>query len=46
MKNSLDGRYDGKVAEGVNVISTNEDGSYVCAQNNTITAVFIHTIRH
>jgi TonB-linked SusC/RagA family outer membrane protein len=38
LKNSLDGRYDGKVAEGVNVISTNEDGSYVCAQNNTITS--------
>lgn len=38
LENSLDGRYDGKVASGVNIVSTNEDGSYVCSQNNTITS--------
>jgi hypothetical protein len=38
LENSLDGRYDGKVVSGVNVVSTNEDGAYVCSQNNTITS--------
>jgi len=37
LKNSLKGRYDGIVAEGVNLISTNEDGSAVCQVNNTVT---------
>ncbi|MFA6335558.1 MAG: TonB-dependent receptor [Bacteroidales bacterium] len=37
LKNSLEGRYDGIVAEGVNMVSVNEDGSYVCKENNTIT---------
>lgn len=37
LTNSLEGRYDGIVAEGVNVISTNEDGSTVCQVNNTVT---------
>lgn len=38
LTNSLEGRYDGIVAEGVNVISTNEDGSAVCEVNNTVTS--------
>jgi hypothetical protein len=37
LTNSLEGRYDGIVAEGVNVISTNPDGSAVCQPNNTVT---------
>ncbi len=37
LKNSLNGRYDGIVADGVNIVSTNEDGSAVCKPNNTIT---------
>jgi TonB-linked SusC/RagA family outer membrane protein len=37
LTNSLEGRYDGIVADGVNVISTNEDGSAVCQVNNTVT---------
>jgi TonB-linked SusC/RagA family outer membrane protein len=37
LTNSLEGRYDGIVAEGVNIISTNEDGSAVCQVNNTVT---------
>ena len=32
LANSLEGRYDGIVAEGVNLISTNEDGTSVCRQ--------------
>ncbi len=38
LTNSLEGRYDGIVAEGVNIISTNEDGSAVCQVNNTVTS--------
>jgi TonB-linked SusC/RagA family outer membrane protein len=38
LKNSLEGRYDGIVAEGVNVLSTNEDGTAVCQPNNTVTS--------
>jgi hypothetical protein len=38
LTNSLEGRYDGIVAEGVNVISTNADGTMVCEPNNTITS--------
>lgn len=38
LANSLEGRYDGIVAEGVNVVSTNEDGSAVCQMNNTVTS--------
>ena len=38
LTNSLEGRYDGIVADGVNVISTNEDGSAVCQPNNTVTS--------
>jgi TonB-linked SusC/RagA family outer membrane protein len=38
LTNSLEGRYDGIVAEGVNVLSTNEDGSAVCQVNNTVTS--------
>jgi hypothetical protein len=37
LTNSLEGRYDGIVAEGVNVLSTNADGSAVCQVNNTVT---------
>jgi len=37
LTNSLEGRYDGIVAEGVNVLSTNPDGSAVCQPNNTVT---------
>jgi TonB-linked SusC/RagA family outer membrane protein len=37
LKNSLEGRYDGIVAEGVNIISTNADGSAICQPNTTIT---------
>ncbi len=37
LANSLEGRYDGIVAEGVNVLSTNEDGTAVCQPNNTVT---------
>ena len=37
LANSLEGRYDGIVAEGVNVLSTNADGSAVCQPNNTVT---------
>ncbi|MFZ2287521.1 MAG: SusC/RagA family TonB-linked outer membrane protein [Bacteroidales bacterium] len=37
LTNSLEGRYDGIVAEGVNVLSTNEDGTAVCQVNNTVT---------
>ena len=38
LTNSLPGRYDGIVADGVNIISTNSDGSAVCEKNNTITS--------
>ncbi|MDX9882812.1 MAG: SusC/RagA family TonB-linked outer membrane protein [Prolixibacteraceae bacterium] len=38
LKNSLEGRYDGIVAEGVNILSTNPDGSAVCQVNNTVTS--------
>lgn len=38
LANSLEGRYDGIVAEGVNVVSTNEDGTAVCQVNNTVTS--------
>jgi len=38
LKNTVEGRYDGIVADGINVISTNEDGSVLCQQNNTITS--------
>lgn len=37
LKNSLEGRYDGIVAEGVNIVSTNADGSAICQPNTTIT---------
>jgi len=37
LKNSLEGRYDGMVAKGVNLLSTNEDGTAVCQVNNTVT---------
>lgn len=37
LTNSLEGRYDGIVAEGVNLLSTNEDGTMVCQPNNTVT---------
>ena len=37
LTNSLEGRYDGIVAEGVNVLTTNEDGTAVCQVNNTVT---------
>jgi TonB-linked SusC/RagA family outer membrane protein len=38
LKNSLPGRYDGIVAEGVNIVSTNEDGTTLCQPNNTVTS--------
>ena len=37
LTNSLEGRYDGIVAEGVNLVSTNTDGTTTCKVNNTIT---------
>ncbi len=37
LKNSLEGRYDGIVADGINVLSTNADGSTACQINNTVT---------
>ena len=37
LKNSLEGRYDGIVAEGVNIVSTNEDGTTLVKPNNTVT---------
>jgi TonB-linked SusC/RagA family outer membrane protein len=38
LKNSLEGRYDGIVADGVNLVSTNTDGSGVYQKNNTVTS--------
>lgn len=38
LQNSIEGRYDGIVAEGVNLVSTNADGSAVCQLNNTVTS--------
>ncbi len=38
LKNSLPGRYDGIVAEGVNIVSTNDDGTVVYQPNNTVTS--------
>ncbi len=38
LKNSLPGRYDGIVAEGVNIVSVNEDGTTVYQPNNTVTS--------
>lgn len=37
LKNSLEGRYDGMVAKGVNLLSANEDGTTLCQVNNTVT---------
>ncbi len=37
LKNSLEGRYDGLVANGVNIVQSNEDGTTLCTVNNTIT---------
>ncbi len=37
LTNSLEGRYDGIVADGVNLVSTNTDGTTTCKVNNTIT---------
>lgn len=38
LQNTLEGRYDGIVADGVNMVSKNADGSYVCQINNTVTS--------
>lgn len=38
LTNSLEGRYDGIVAEGVNVVSTDENGAGEYQLNNTITS--------
>lgn len=38
LTNSLPGRYDGIVADGVNLVSTNADGSGVYQKNNTVTS--------
>lgn len=38
LTNSLEGRYDGIVAAGVNQVSVNEDGTLVCQPNNTVTS--------
>jgi len=38
LQNSIEGRYDGIVADGVNIVSTNPDGTTVCQPNNTITS--------
>ena len=38
LTNSLPGRYDGIVAEGVNLVTDNGDGTYLCETNNTITS--------
>ncbi len=38
LKNSLEGRYDGIVAEGVNLVSTDGNGVEVYQRNNTVTS--------
>lgn len=38
LTNSLEGRYDGIVAEGVNLVTTNADGSTECQVNDAITS--------
>lgn len=38
LKNTLDGRYDGLVAEGVNVTGTDADGNSICQANETVTS--------
>jgi hypothetical protein len=38
LANSLEGRYDGIVAEGVNVVSTDENGAGEYQVNNTVTS--------
>jgi len=38
LKNSLEGRYDGLVPDGVNVVGTDSDGNSICQTNNTITS--------
>lgn len=37
LTNTLEGRNDGLVAEGVNVVGTDENGNMICQVNNTIT---------
>jgi TonB-linked SusC/RagA family outer membrane protein len=37
LENSLEGRYDGIVPSGVNIIGTDEDGNSICQVNNTVT---------
>lgn len=38
LTNSLEGRYDGIVAEGVNIVTDNGDGTILCEPNTTITS--------
>jgi TonB-linked SusC/RagA family outer membrane protein len=38
LKNSLEGRYDGIVPDGVNVVGTDENGNSICQVNNTLTS--------
>ncbi len=38
LKNSLEGRYDGFIAPGYNVIGTDEDGNAICKPNETVTS--------
>lgn len=37
LSTTLEGRYDGIVAQGVNIVQKNEDGTTLCQVNNTIT---------
>lgn len=38
LQNSIPGRYDGIVADGVNIVSENEDGTTLVQPNNTVTS--------
>ena len=38
LANSIEGRYDGIVANGVNIVTANTDGTTECKVNNTITS--------
>ncbi len=38
LTNTLEGRYDGIVAPGVNIVGTDSDGNAVCRPNGTVTS--------
>lgn len=38
LTNTLEGRYDGLVAEGVNILGQDENGNTVCSVNRTVTS--------